>query len=114
MALPSGMMWRTSPAGQWLTRLAGSAAFWVTLALLIDMLLVLTLGRIFRGSGSRTVFNPNCRSDNARLDHHQLDLVFVWEVRLLLASQPPCRSLAPACHFFAPLPDGGRLESLAD
>ena len=79
MALPSGMMWRQGPAAQWMARLVENAAFWVALALFVDFLLVLALGGLFRGSGSRTVFNPDCRSDNARLDHHPLDLVLIWE-----------------------------------
>eukprot|EP01046_Picozoa_sp_COSAG06_P110639 COSAG06_NODE_57184_length_281_cov_0.857143_1_plen_83_part_01 len=83
MALPSGMMWRQSPAAQLLARLASTGAFWVTLALCIDTLLVLSLGRAFRGAGSRPVFNPNCRSDNAKLDRRPLDLVVVWEVRFV-------------------------------
>ena len=81
MALPSGMMWRQTPAAQLVMRVLGSSGFWVTLALCVDMMLVLSLGRTFSGAGSRPVFNPACRTDNARLYQTPLDLVILWEVR---------------------------------
>lgn len=83
MVLPSGVMWRQSPLGQITSRLLQSSGFWVALALSIDMLLVLTLGHAFGGSGSQPVFNPACRTDNARLYQTPLDLVIMWEVRCI-------------------------------
>ncbi len=81
MPLPSGMMWRHTPCFQFVARLLDRSTFWVTIVLCVDMLLVLSLGRTFGATGVRSVFNPACRTDNARLDHTPLDLVILWEVR---------------------------------
>ncbi len=81
------MMWRQRPATQFAMRLLESSTFWVTLALCIDLLLVLSLGWTIGGTGVRQVFNPACRADNARLDHTPLDLVILWEVRF---NEPLC------------------------
>ena len=85
MPLPSGVMWRRSAPAQFAMRLLGSSTFWVTFGLCVDLLLVLSLGRAFGGSGSRSVFNPECRADNARLYQTPLDLVILWEVRCTTA-----------------------------
>ena len=77
-ALPPGVLWSSSPSVLRLRALMRTACFCVSLGLLIDSLAVVTLGQLFRGSGSQPVFNPSCRSDNARMDHRPLDIVIFW------------------------------------